>query len=204
VHRGTVTPLFVARKAVGYPPYAEEVGHVVDANDPLLTDPALITALRRTHEALGVRDAWTHTEFMLTADGPHLIEVNGRLGGDLIPYLGMLATGVDPGHLAAATACGLEGPARPDRALVAGVRFFYVERDDTTIESIAFDERALPPAVDRAVTDALPGAVVSPPPKGTVWGRVAFATAVAGTPAQCSQALDAASAALHINQSREE
>jgi biotin carboxylase len=204
VHRGTVTPLFVARKVVGYPPYAEEVGHVVDARDPLLSDPALLSALRQTHLALGVQDGWTHTEFMLTADGPQLIEVNGRLGGDLIPYLGLLATGIDPGHLAAATACGQEVPARPDRALVAGVRFFYVEHENTPIDSISFDVTQLPSTVDRAVTVALPGAVVSPPPKGTVWGRVAFATAVAGTPAQCSQALDAAAEALHINPSREE
>ncbi|GAA0706717.1 ATP-grasp domain-containing protein [Dactylosporangium roseum] len=198
VRGGVVTPLFVARKVVGYPPYAEEVGHCVDANDPLLTDPALTSALRQTHLALGVLDAWTHTEFMLTADGPRLIEVNGRLGGDLIPYLGSLATGLDPGLLAAATACGRTAPIRPDRARAAAVRFFYVEDEDTTITSIAFDGDRLPSTVDLAVAVALPGAVVSPPPKGTVWGRVAFATAAAGTPTACAEALDAAAAALHI------
>src|SRR5262249_10786308 len=69
---GRLTPLFLARKVVGYPPYAEEVGHYVDAADPLLHDPVLIGALRDTHSGLGFRDGWTHTEFMLTADGPQL------------------------------------------------------------------------------------------------------------------------------------
>jgi hypothetical protein len=116
---------------------------------------------------------------MLTDAGPSLIEVNGRLGGDMIPYLGMLATGVDPGLVAASAACGLDFPVTPTRRRTAGIRFSYVAEEDTTIDSIAFDTAALPEAVDQAVTVAQPGAVLSPPPKGTVWGRIAYTTAVA-------------------------
>jgi hypothetical protein len=45
---------------------------------------------------------------------------------------------------------------------------------------------------------AEPGDKVSPPPKGTLWGRVAYATAVAETAAECADALDAVEAALTI------
>jgi hypothetical protein len=86
-----------------------------------------------------------------------------------------------------------------DRARVAGIRFFYADADDTTITSIGFDAAALPAAVDRAVPLVEPGAVVSPPPKGTTFGRLAFVTAVADTAAQCRSALDAAAAALRVN-----
>jgi biotin carboxylase len=198
VRDGRVTPLFVARKVVGYPPYAEEIGHFVDAADPLLADPVLVAAVQDTHSALGFRDGCTHTEFMLTATGPQLIEVNGRLGGDMIPYLGMLATGIDPGLAAADAACGHRPDLTPTRGRVAAIRFFYVERDETTIASIAFDRAALPAAIERAVPVAAPGAVVSPPPKGTVWGRVAFAIVVGDSIAECRTALDAAEAALEI------
>ncbi|WP_460347481.1 ATP-grasp domain-containing protein [Actinoallomurus acanthiterrae] len=198
VQDGKVTPLYVARKVVGYPPYAEEIGHFVDAADPLLGDPALLQALQDTHTALGFLDGWTHTEFMLTADGPRLIEVNGRLGGDMIPYLGMLATGVDPGLAAASAACGLAPDTHPVRRRVAAIRFFYVDEEDTTIGSVAFDEDALPAAIERAVAVATPGAVVSPPPKGTVWGRIAFAIAVADSAEECLRALDGAEAALTV------
>jgi biotin carboxylase len=198
VQDGKVTPLFLARKVVGYPPYAEEIGHYVDAADPLLTDPTFTAVLQETHTALGFLDGWTHTEYMLTATGPRLIEVNGRLGGDMIPYLGMLATGIDPGLLAASAACGLDLSPRPTRRRVAGIRFCYVEHDDTTISSIAFNTRKLPTAVNRAITVAQPGAVVSPPPKGTVWGRIAYATAIGDTITECTQALDAASDALEV------
>jgi len=195
---GRVTPLYLARKVVGYPPYAEEIGHYVDAADPLLSDRTLLAALQDAHTAVGFLDGWTHTEFMLTATGPQLIEINGRLGGDMIPYLGLLATGIDPGIVAASAACGLRPDLTPRRNLVSGVRFCYVAHDDTTIASVAFDRTALPEAVERAVAVVQPGAVVSPPPKGTVWGRIAFAIAVGSGVPECARALDAAEAALEV------
>jgi biotin carboxylase len=197
VHGGVVAPVFVARKVVGYFPYAEEVGHFVDAADPLLTDPELLRALEAVHRGLGFRDGWTHTEFMLTADGPKLIEVNGRLGGDLIPYLGQLATGVDPGLAAASLACGSSPDLAASRKLVAAVRFFYVQKEETKLGSVEFLGR-LCEEVDRTVVLAPPGSVVSPPPKGTVWGRIAYATAVAESPDACRAALDGAEAALVV------
>jgi hypothetical protein len=202
VQYGKVTPLFVARKVVGYPPYAEEVGHYVDAADPLLHDPELGGAIQATHAALGFRDGFTHTEFMLTAAGPKLIEVNGRLGGDMIPYLGLLATGIDPGLAAASAACALPPDIGPTRSRATGIRFFYVQDEDSTIRSIGFAGAALPAAIDRAVPVVQPGAVVSPPPKGTVWGRIAFATAVGDSTEECRGALDAAERALEVEVAR--
>lgn len=196
---GRVSPLFVARKVVGFPPYAEEIGHYVSADDPLLTDPQLVELLQQTHAALGFTDGWTHSEFMLTETGPQVIEVNGRLGGDLIPKLGMLATGIDPGVTAARAACGLPVEVTPSRRQTAGVRFFYVAKEDSEIVSVDFDHARLPAAVREAVAVAKPGAIVSPPPKGTAWGRVAFAIAVADSAEECARALDAAEAALEVN-----
>lgn len=198
VHNGYVLPLFVARKQVGYPPYFEETGHVVDARDPLLADPALLRVLSGTHAALGFADGVTHTEFRLTAAGPKVIEVNARLGGDLIPYLGLRCSGIDPGLAAAAVACGDKPSLAASRSQVAAVRFYYPAADDTVIGDIAFDTDALPPQIDQAVTLAAPGDVVSPPPKGTLFGRIAFATALADTEKACTAALDAAGAALKI------
>lgn len=197
VSGGVTTPVFIGRKVVGYPPYFEETGHYVDAADPLLTDPVLTRVLSDTHTALGVRDGWTHSEFMLTAAGPKVIEVNGRLGGDLIPRLGQLATGIDPGIAAATVACGLPPELRPTRHQVAGVRFFYVTEDDTVVASADF-RPPLPAAVDEAVVLVRPGAVVSPPPKGTVWGRIAYATAAAESRDSCRRALDSAEAAFAV------
>jgi len=198
VRDGRVTALYVARKVLGYPPYSEEIGHVVAGDDPLLRDPALLTALRDTHTALGFLDGWTHSEFMLTADGPRLIEVNGRLGGDMVPYLGWLATGIDPGQVAAAAACGLAPDVEPGPSRVAGIRFFYPAKENTTIQAVGFDQARLPAATDQVSPMVLPGTVVSPPPTGIVLGRIAFATAVADSAEECREALRTAETALVV------
>jgi biotin carboxylase len=198
VHAGEVLPMFVARKEIGYPPYFEELGHVVDAADPLLADRQVRRVVQDAHTALGFTDGMTHTELKLTRSGPKVIEVNARLGGDLIPYLGLRATGMDPGLAAAAVACGQPPELTSTRQRVAAVRFFYVEQDDTTIDKVDFDRAALPDSVDLAEPLVEPGAVVSPPPKGTLFGRIAVATAVADTAGACLAALDAAAAALTV------
>ena len=198
VHGGQSIPMFVARKEVGYPPYFEEIGHVVDGADPLLADPEILRVVQDAHTALRFTDGMTHTELKLTVAGPKIIEVNARLGGDLIPYLGMRVTGIDPGLVAAAVACGQRPQIAAELGLAGAVRFFYVDQEDTVIESVDFDHAALPGAVDRAAAMARPGDVTSPPPKGTFLGRIAFATAVAQTVRECQDALDAAQAALTV------
>lgn len=198
VHRGRVVPVYVAHKQIGFPPYFEETGHLVDGADPLLTDDGLCRLLAGVHEALGYTDGWTHTEIKLTEHGPKVIEVNGRLGGDLIPYLGMRASGIDPGLAAAAVACGTAPPVEATSPATAGVRFFYPPANDSRITSVEFDGTALPATVDLLVPLVGPGDVVSPPRKGLIDGRVALATAVAAGPAECRAALDAAEGALRL------
>ncbi|MEU4197577.1 ATP-grasp domain-containing protein [Kribbella sp. NPDC026611] len=193
VFQGQVMPFCLAGKEIGYPPYAEEVGHFVDAADPLLADDQLIQVLVDAHKAIAFTDGVTHTEIMITADGPRVIEINARLGGDLIPYVGMLATGVDPGLAAAAVACGRPPEVAADRALVGGVRFFYVDEDDTVLDSIGFGAVE---GVDQLVTLMGPGDVTSPPPAGTLWGRIAYATVVAGSVDECRARLEEAAMAL--------
>lgn len=196
VFHGEVTPYCVAHKQVGWEPYFEEVGHTVDGADPLLTDPELTDILRRAHAAVGITDALTHTEFRLTPRGPRLIEVNARIGGDLIPYLGLRTNGVDPGLAAAAVACGQAPRVEPGPRRAAAVAFGYVD-EPTVIGSISFTE-PLPPAVDRAVALLAPGAKTAPPPDGTLFGRTAFVTAVGDTVAECQAAVDQAMAGLTV------
>jgi biotin carboxylase len=201
VHAGEIFPLCLAHKQIGYEPFCIEVGHYVYSEEPLLRDPQLLDLLHDTHRALGFNDGITHTEIMLTATGPKIIEVNGRLGGDMIPYLGLRASGVDTGLAAAAVACGRHPKVEHDRRLVAGVRFFYPEHDDTAIHELRFDfpPGQRPKAVDQLALLAAAGEVKSPPPAGTVNGRIAFATAVGETQEECQAALDAAEKALRYS-----
>ncbi len=74
----------------------------------------------------------THTELMLTADGPRVVEVNGRLGGDLIPWVAELATpGLSVGAVLGAVAAGRVPDPLPGPDRTVGIRFLYPKADLT-------------------------------------------------------------------------
>ncbi|TYB69188.1 ATP-grasp domain-containing protein [Nonomuraea sp. PA05] len=196
VQDGRVTPVFVSHKEMGFAPYFEETGHWTDGDDPLLGDPAIAGFLDQVHAAVGYETGATHTEFKLTDEGPKLIEINGRLGGDLLSYLCHCASGVDPGLALAAVSCGDAPDLTRTRALCSGIRFAYPPWHETRIEEIAFSADGLPPEADLAVPLVGPGEVVLLPHKDLMEGRVAFATATAAGREEVSAALDRSLAAL--------
>jgi biotin carboxylase len=170
---GECVPLALARKQVEFAPFFEEVGHVVDADDPLLSDPELIDALRCSHAALGFHTGVTHTEFKLGSHGPRLLEVNARLGGDMIPYLGHLASGIDIAMAAADVAAGRRPDTEVHRHRVATVTFLYPERD-IKLETVTVHEERFTPQVHSATAMADPGTVLRLPPRGYIarYGRI--------------------------------
>ncbi|MFI7661820.1 ATP-grasp domain-containing protein [Micromonospora parva] len=100
-------------------------GHVF----PVSLDPAEACAVEGTVQAvlnaLGVRHGLTHTEIILTDDGPKVLETHVRHGGGKIRELVQAALGIDMVRLALAARLGLD-PAthlRPQHHRVAAVRF---------------------------------------------------------------------------------
>ncbi|NEA56585.1 ATP-grasp domain-containing protein [Streptomyces sp. SID13666] len=120
---GVTTAVAVTRKEVAFAPYFEEVGHTVTADDPLLPEaaPVAVQAVR----ALGVTDGVQHVEMRLTVSGPRIIEVNARIGGDLIGTLVRLATGLDLPRIAADLACGKIPDLAPTAHSTAAIEVLY-------------------------------------------------------------------------------
>lgn len=194
VFDGTVRIVNVARKRLGFAPYFEEIGHLVApwTGEPWADDVQSVVAA--AHAVLGIRTGLTHTELRLTPTGPRVVEVNGRLGGDFIPLLGTLATGVDPVAAAADIALGRTPGLAPTRAGCAEVRFLYPEQD-AVVRSLDLTAAAAVPGIDRAVPLAAPGTELLLPPRGIV-PRLAALVAVGGTPEDCTAALDRAQSAV--------
>ncbi len=196
---GRVEPMVVAHKQTGYAPSFEETGHLVDAADPLLADPELAAVLTAAHAAVGYSIGTTHTELRRTGAGLKVIEINGRLGGDMIPLLGLLAGGPDPDVVAAAVACGQQ----PDTtalgtARVAGIRFYYPD-EDVTVGTLELDETLLPAQAYEAVLLTGPGERVLLPPRGSAWeSRLAHVIAVADTADELRGALEDAAKAIRL------
>ncbi len=185
VSDGVVQPLVLAAKTVGIAPYFEELGHVVDGS---AEPPAgLADFLSRVHAALGFRNGVTHTEFKRDAAGFRLIEVNARLGGDLIPYLGLLATGADVAGAVAQLATGQPPTGRADARDSAAIRFVY-PRQDITVQQVRIPDDLRQGDGLRAGPLVQPGDVLRLPP-GDYMTRAAYLIATGPDAADCTRRL---------------
>jgi biotin carboxylase len=188
---GRYTPMFVARKMVGMHPYFEELGHVVDAADDLLADPQLLDMLAAAHRAIGFGYGVTHTEVKLTERGPVIVEINGRLGGDLIPLLGRFATGTDPGAAVVDLALGVPPHIqRVSENRCVGVRFGY-PLHDCVVESVSVPRSRPDNGVLAAAALVDPGAELRLPP-GDFIARHSYVICAGSDPDDCAALLDKA------------
>lgn len=189
---GAATAVNVARKRVGYAPSFEEVGHVVR---PWRHEPwagAVQDLMRRTHERLRVGSGVTHAEVRLTAGGPRLVELNCRLGGDFIPLLARLATGVDLVACAGDIALGRPPRDRASMDRVAQVAFLYPP-EDCTVEEVDLSASAAVEGIHAAISLASPGKALVLPPRGAV-GRYAALVAVGDSVDETDRAIAEATA----------
>jgi biotin carboxylase len=196
VSDGVYEPFIVARKKVGIEPYFVEVEHRVDAADPLLEDKDLRAMLAAAHRALGVDHGITHTEIKLTDRGPTIVEVNGRLGGDMIAYLGRLASGVDGAEIAVALATGVRPVVKPTTSGCAAVRFFYPPAEGI-VETIEVpDHSAVSGLVESQILTPV-GADVWLPPNRYL-SRSAYVVCVGPDADTCDAALSEASSRVTV------
>lgn len=137
---GRIEVYAVALKQVGFAPYCEEVGHVVgDVLEPRLFKE-VSDVVQAANRAIGVTNALTHTEVMLTPEGPRIVEVNARLGGELIPWLAeMTRPGLSVGAMLGDVTLGRVPKALPDIASMLGVRFLYPAAD-LVLESLVLPD----------------------------------------------------------------
>ncbi|MFE4699742.1 ATP-grasp domain-containing protein [Streptomyces sp. NPDC056738] len=115
--------LGITEKLLGPPPLFVEVGHVHPAPLPGERRQAVEDLTEEFLTACGYRFGPAHTEVIWTPRGPRIVESQARLGGDRIPRLVELATGLDVEQAVFAALAGT--PVRPPKATAAAaVRFF--------------------------------------------------------------------------------
>lgn len=192
---GQASIVAVTRKVLGPEPTFLETGHSVRADDPLLRDPALQDVVRRAVDALGITCGLFHIELRLTDRGPRVIEVNARLGGDLIPRLVELALGIDLPAAAAALATGAEPDLTPRAEAAAAIRFAYPRRSGRIGElSVSSPDQpgmdAREPWLDHLVLTQQTGSYVWAPPLSSIDDRLAHWVVQGSDAAVCTQRLD--------------
>jgi biotin carboxylase len=183
---GRVQPVALTYKEVGFSPYFEELGHTVSAADHLASAEAIYGVAVAAHAALNLTWGVTHTELRLTRNGPRIIEVNARLGGDLIPRLVELATGVSLPAAAAAVARGQRPHLERSSSRAATIRFFYPAFDGR-VSHLGLDPAVGQPTwLDQLTWIARSGDELCLPPRGFV-SRLGFAIVTDDSAAECQR-----------------
>jgi biotin carboxylase len=106
--------------------YPVEAGHGQPSQLPATTVAQIRVATESGVRALGFNYCAFHAELKITRDGPKIVEIGARLGGDRIStHLTPLSTGVNLVRAAIRIAVGENPDLVPSRARGAAVRYFH-------------------------------------------------------------------------------
>lgn len=122
-------------------PHFVEMGHTQPSrlgsdNVAKISDLAM-----RAVKAVGINCGPAHVEIMLTKNGPKMVELGARMGGDCITtHLVPLSTGIDMVRNTLEIACGIETDIEPKFEKGSAIRYFKTESG--VIKSISGIEEA--------------------------------------------------------------
>jgi carbamoyl-phosphate synthase large subunit len=108
-YRGRTTIVQYTKKIITPYPNTVEIGHIQPADLDSSQRDVVENLVVRALKALGIDNSASHTELKFTKNGPVIIEIGPRLGGDYISsYLTQTSTGVDMDLAAVKVALGEE------------------------------------------------------------------------------------------------
>ncbi|WP_413754800.1 ATP-grasp domain-containing protein [Streptomyces sp. MMBL 11-3] len=199
---GRVRLLAVTRKLPAPANTTQEYGHLVDARDPLLHDPALLKVIEDAVAAHDITLGVLCIEVKLTPTGPRIVEVNGRLGGDLLPVLVRRALGIELAQIAADLATGAPPRLQPVLQRAAAIAFAYPDRSGTLQQLAVRPGHEQLQGLERMVLTHTAGAPVSAPPHATLADRLAHWIVLGSGPDECRSRLAQAADLLDVQITR--
>lgn len=106
-------------------PHFVEMGHSQPTRQPEAAREKIRDLACRAVKAVGINIGPAHVEMILTKDGPKMVELGARMGGDCITtHLVPLSTGVDMIQATIDLACGREPEIEPTCAKGSAIRYF--------------------------------------------------------------------------------
>lgn len=160
---GTVHVFELVKVELGPQPHFQEIGYTSYRKEDLDCAPELIDYITDVVRATNITVGPFHSEVMLTADGPILIEIASRLPGDHLPLLTERATGISFAKcsLAALMGAPIPQPATPAARVAASQFIIAPEVAGEVYRGLTqWDDIASDPAVDSAVYEVAPGTIV--------------------------------------------
>lgn len=125
VYKGKVHILAITDKLTTGAPYFVEMGHSQPSRLPEKDLLKIRDLTSRAIKAVGIENGPAHVEVMQTKQGPKMIELGARMGGDCITtHLVPLSTGIDMVKATIDIALGIEPDIIPKFSKGSAIRFF--------------------------------------------------------------------------------
>lgn len=127
VYKGTPHILQITDKLTTGVPHFVEMGHSQPSQLPKDTTDRIKDLASRAVLAVGIENGPAHVEMIVTKDGPKMVELGARMGGDCITtHLVPLSTGIDMIKATIDIACGNEPDITPKYNKGSAIRYFDV------------------------------------------------------------------------------
>lgn len=124
---GNVHILAITDKLTTGAPHFVEMGHSQQTRLDVKTQEEIKEVATKAVKAVGIDKGPAHVEIMVTKDGPKMIELGARMGGDCITtHLVPLSTGIDMVGATIKTACGETPDITPSFEKGSAIRYFNV------------------------------------------------------------------------------
>ena len=122
-------------------PHFVEMGHTQPSRLGEDNVAAIKDLAVRAVKAVGIQNGPAHVEIMLTKEGPKMVELGARMGGDCITtHLVPLSTGIDMVRSTMEIACGQETDIEPKCNKGSAIRYFKTQ--ESIIKNISGVEEA--------------------------------------------------------------
>ena len=106
-------------------PHFVEMGHTQPSRLDDVNVKKIKDLAARAVKAIGIENGPAHVEIILTSDGPKMVELGARMGGDCITtHLVPLSTGIDMVRATIEIACGEKTDIKPKFSKGSAIRYF--------------------------------------------------------------------------------
>ena len=132
---GDVHVIQITDKLTAGAPYFVEMGHSQPSQLSAETREKIKSIAIAANKAIGIKDGPSHTEIKVTRDGPKIVELGARVGGDCITtHLVPLSTGVDMVECSIRIALGEKPDLKPKWNKGSAIR--YLKTGTGTVKEI--------------------------------------------------------------------
>lgn len=160
---GKTDVLTITDKVVCDRPYFVEIGHIEPSQLPENVKEQITKITQQAIKAMNIKNGPSHTEIIVTEEGPKIVEIAARLGGDFITSrLVPLSTGINMVQESVRLTLGEEICYKRQNCGGAAIRFIGTDSTGRVSDIWGVEEAKKMPGVCEVVLDVKVGQWVSP------------------------------------------